>query len=46
VDRLSGDILPVIVDANNHWLDSVRYALSPLIQRRDAGMTGIKVQGL
>jgi phage terminase large subunit len=46
VDRMSGDILPVIVDANNHWLDSVRYALSPLIQRRDAGMTGIKVQGL
>ena len=46
VDRLSGDILPVIVDANNHYMDALRYALAPLMQRRDAGMTGIKVQGL
>jgi len=32
VDRLSGDILPVIVDANNHLIDSLRYALEPLIR--------------
>jgi phage terminase large subunit len=46
VDRLSGDILPEIVDSNNHYMDSLRYALSPLIRRRDAGGAGIKVQGL
>jgi phage terminase large subunit len=31
VDRLTGDILPEIVDANNHGWDAVRYALEPLI---------------
>ena len=46
VDRLSGDILPVLVDANNHFWDAGRYALSPLIKRRDAGMAGLHLQGL
>lgn len=46
VDRLTGDILPVIIDASNHYIDAVRYALAPLIRRRDAGGAGIKVQGL
>lgn len=32
VDRLSGDVLPVIVDANNHYLDAVRYSLTPMIK--------------
>lgn len=32
VDRLTGDVLPVLVDANNHWIDSIRYAVSPLIK--------------
>jgi len=32
-DRLSGDILPVPVDANNHWIDSLRYALEPIIKK-------------
>jgi phage terminase large subunit len=32
VDRLSGDILPVIVDAHNHYIDATRYAITPLIQ--------------
>jgi len=27
IDRLSGDILPIIVDANNHYIDALRYAL-------------------
>lgn len=31
VDRLSGDVLPVPVDANNHYIDAIRYALEPLI---------------
>lgn len=35
VDRLSGDVLPDIVDANNHYIDAIRYALQPLISARD-----------
>lgn len=31
VDRLSGDVLTDIVDANNHYIDALRYALGPLI---------------
>lgn len=34
VDRLSGDVLTDIVDANNHYIDAIRYALAPLIKRR------------
>jgi len=34
VDRLTGDVLPAIVDKHNHIWDSVRYALCPLIQNR------------
>jgi len=33
VDKLSGDILPVPVDANNHWIDALRYALEPVMKR-------------
>lgn len=36
VDRLSGDILPVIVDDNNHYIDAIRYALAPMIRGRQA----------
>lgn len=31
VDRLTGDVLPKIVDANNHYIDAIRYALQPMI---------------
>lgn len=31
-DRLSGDILPAILDSNNHWIDALRYALVPLMK--------------
>ena len=34
VDRLTGDILPVLVDANNHWIDALRYALEPVMKKR------------
>jgi phage terminase large subunit len=34
VDPLTGDVLPDIVDKNNHCWDSIRYALEPLIRRR------------
>lgn len=32
VDRYTGDVLPVLIDANNHYLDALRYALSPMIR--------------
>ncbi len=32
VDRLTGDIMPVIVDAHNHYIDAIRYALEPMIK--------------
>lgn len=34
IDRNTGDILPIIVDANNHYIDALRYALEPMIKRR------------
>lgn len=33
VDRLTGDVLPDMVDANNHYWDAIRYALGPMIKR-------------
>ena len=33
VDRNNGDVLPVIIDANNHVLDSLRYSLDGYIHR-------------
>ena len=35
VDKRSGDILPVIEDKNNHYIDAIRYALYPLIKKRN-----------
>jgi phage terminase large subunit len=35
VDRLTGDILPQVVDDNNHMIDAMRYALEPLMRRKD-----------
>lgn len=32
VDRLSGDITPVIIDDFNHCIDSLRYALEPIMR--------------
>jgi len=38
-DRLTGDILPQIVDAHNHFWDSTRYALEPMMRvKRDVIM--------
>lgn len=31
VDRLTGDVLPDIVDKHNHHIDALRYALQPII---------------
>lgn len=32
VDKLSGDVLPQVVDAYNHYIDALRYALEPLMR--------------
>jgi phage terminase large subunit len=37
VDRLSGDVLPVLVDANNHYIDAIRYALGPMVKQQAGG---------
>lgn len=34
VDRLSGQVLPVLLDAWNHYIDALRYALSPVMRAR------------
>jgi phage terminase large subunit len=33
VDKLTGDVLPKIVDANNHYIDALRYAVAPLVKQ-------------
>ncbi|QCE32881.1 PBSX family phage terminase large subunit [Acetobacteraceae bacterium] len=33
-DRLTGDVLPLIEDKNNHWIDALRYALDGIIQNK------------
>lgn len=40
VDRLSGDVLPVLQDANNHAVDALRYALEPVMKSRGRGIFG------
>ena len=39
VDARTGEVLPVIVDASNHCVDSLRYALSKLIRNPRRPMT-------
>lgn len=40
VDRLTGDVLPDIVDKHNHYMDATRYALAPLIKRSTYNWAG------
>lgn len=32
-DKNTGDILPIVLDKNNHYMDGLRYALNPYIQK-------------
>lgn len=32
VDKLSGDVLPILIDADNHIWDAIRYALEPVMK--------------
>lgn len=43
IDKRSGDILPIIVDKNNHYIDAIRYALYPLIKNK---ITKIRSSGV
>lgn len=39
IDSKTGDVLPDIVDAYNHYIDAIRYALAPIIkQQKRAGV--------
>jgi phage terminase large subunit len=42
VDRLSGDVTSNIVDAHNHTIDAIRYALGPMIRHRQQPSTKSK----
>ena len=47
VDRLTSDILPVIVDAWNHYIDALRYAVAPMVRyRRPAQTRTTTVKGM
>lgn len=41
VDRLTGDVTSDIIDANNHYIDAVRYAITPLIKRNRLNLSNI-----
>ena len=44
VDRLSGDVLPVLASGNEHCWDAARYALEPLIRRKGGSQrSGLKL---
>lgn len=36
VDKDTGDVLPIVEDAHNHWIDALRYALDGIIHNRRA----------
>lgn len=41
VDRYTSDVLPQIIDAHNHYIDAIRYALAPLIRRQGGGFVAL-----
>lgn len=43
-DRLSADVLPIVLDAHNHCIDALRYALEPMIkQKRSASFEAMRL---
>lgn len=44
VDRNTGDVLDVLVDAHNHYIDAIRYALEPIMNHRQATNT-VRIKG-
>jgi phage terminase large subunit len=43
IDRLSGDILPQLVDANNHIIDALRYALEPIMKQKKSAIMSRRI---
>jgi phage terminase large subunit len=43
-DRLTGDVLPDLVDKHNHIWDAVRYALGPIIKKSGFGLLDFMAQ--
>lgn len=41
VDRLTGKVLPDIVDANNHLIDSIRYSTEPIMKSKNGGLFSV-----
>lgn len=44
IDKLTKDISSTIIDAYNHYIDSLRYALQPMISKKLIGYTRKQVQ--
>lgn len=44
-DKLTGEVLPIIVDANNHAMDALRYALSDYIRARGVSIPSQNIRG-
>ncbi|USA53858.1 phage terminase large subunit [Acinetobacter sp. C32I] len=42
-DRLTDEVLPIILDEFNHYIDSIRYALEPIMKRKGALKVSNKV---
>lgn len=40
-DRLTGEVLPVMIDAMNHYIDAIRYALEKIMKKGKAGFRGL-----
>lgn len=38
VDRITGDILPIPIDAHNHGIDALRYGLEPVMRARSVSL--------
>jgi len=41
-DKVSGDVLPELMDKHNHVMDAIRYALEPMIKRRGSKITPLR----
>jgi len=40
VDKLTGDVMPDLVDRHNHTVDAIRYSLAPFVRHRQAVRRG------
>ena len=45
VDKQTGDVLPVLMDAYNHYIDALRYAVAPLIRKLEPAKAAFGVYG-